>query len=223
MYDFINFLKTGKTSKQKSYFTDFVTLFFILYFIELLLLSGKGLILGENWIDPEDFDLLNWSKFFSYVIMIPIVEELMFRSPLLFHKNKWIGYVMFPIIIAGCYIFVKIEWLKHGLAILFLLLGISFFTSKKAKKSIVIFITNNYLTMVYVTSILFGLMHMQNYENIDLKAFLSVLNRIVGGFYFAFLVTKYQNLGASILMHAINNSTVFIFLLIAQYFFHSAL
>ncbi|MDR6300247.1 membrane protease YdiL (CAAX protease family) [Mesonia maritima] len=73
-------------------------------------------------------------------------------------------------------------------------------------------ISQNYFIMIYLTSICFGAIHMTNYEEVNVQTFLSVIGRVMGGFYFAFIVTKYS-LKSSYLLHAINNIIPFFILL----------
>ena len=53
---------------------------------------------------------------------------------------------------------------------------------------------------------------MTNYDIVDFKAFISVIGRVVAGFYFAFIVTKYD-FKSSYFLHGINNAIPFLLIL----------
>ncbi len=208
MNDFIYFLKTGKTSTKKNYIQDFVILFLVLFFVELVFISLKLYIYNERFFDEKDMEWLPQKKLLMFVVFVPLVEEILFRGILTARKSNWIIYAIgFGIIFLG------LSYIKSYLSLILigLVFLLMFFYNRKSKfRSLVKnFISNNYLLLVYISSILFGLAHITNYDTIELKTFLSTLNRMLAGFYYAYLVTKY-NFGANSLMHITNNVLAFL-------------
>ncbi len=208
MKDFIYFLKTGKTSIKKNYFQDLVVLFLLLFIVNFVFASLKLYLYNEPFLGAGDMELLKPQKLLMFVVFIPLVEEILFRGILNIRKSNWIVYV-----IGLGMIFLVLSYIKgyFSLVGIGVILLFSFFYNRKStfRKSIKNFISNNYLLLVYVSSILFGLAHITNYDTIEFKTFLSTLNRILGGLYFAYLVTKY-NFWANSLMHIANNGLAFL-------------
>ena len=163
-------------------------------------------------IDKEVLEKLNCEKFLSYILIIPIVEEIIFRAPLLIPRAKIFSLLISIGFILSFIIYVQNEKIQLSLISAVGLFEIAYWKSNKLKQFINDFIERKYLFLVIVSSFSFGLLHLGNYESIDFISFISVIGRIIGGFYLAFIVTKY-GLKSSCLMHGINNIIPFIILL----------
>ncbi len=208
MKDFIYFLKTGKTSTKKNYFGDLVVLFLIIFVVSMVFTALKLYLCNEPFFDKKSMALLNTKKLLMFVFFIPLVEEILFRGILTIRKSNWIVYA-----ISFVMIFLVLFYIKSYFSLVwigFILLFLFFYNrNSKIRNWVKNFISNNYLLLVYASAILFGLVHIRNYDIIEFKTFLATLTQILGGFYFAYLVTKY-NFWANSLMHIINNGIAFL-------------
>ncbi len=213
--EFAVFFKTGKTTTDKNYFQDFLILFSIVFTIGILIGLLKGYIYDINLIDNEDFEMLNWETFISYVFIVPLIEEFVFRSSLSIPKAN-IYSVLFSIgLIIFSSIYIENETSKAISIVLIIIVQILYFKSNNLKLIINNCIEKNYLLLIYLTSISFGLIHIFNYDALNFQTFLSVIGRVIAGFYFAFIVTKYD-LKSSYMLHGINNIIPFLILLVAK-------
>lgn len=213
--EFAGFLKTGKTTKEKNYLNDFLILFSIVFFIGILISLLKAYIYDLNMIDEEDFDNLNWETFISYVIVVPFIEEIIFRAPMLVPKGKIYSILISLVSVFSILIYIENETLQASIIILIITLQILYLAYSRMGSEVNNFIKKNYLLLVYLTSISFGLIHMANYEGVGLQTFISVIGRIIAGFYFAFIVTKYD-FKSSYFLHGINNVIPFIILFVTK-------
>jgi len=164
-------------------------------------------------ISKKSIEKLNWEIFLGYVIVLPIIEEIIFRAPLLIPKSK-----IYSLLISINLIILSVFFIKNDLAQLIIIISIAlleilYWKSKILNELLNDFIKRKYFIFVIISSFSFGLLHMWNYEKIDLISFISVIRRIISGFYFAFIVTKY-NLKSSCFLHGINNTIPFIIMLL---------
>ncbi|UJH92649.1 CPBP family glutamic-type intramembrane protease [Antarcticibacterium sp. 1MA-6-2] len=213
--EFSGFLKTGKTTDKENYFKDFFILFLIVFTIGILISLVKAYFYDLNIIDEEDFDSLNWGTFFSYVIVVPFIEEIIFRAPLVIPRSKIYSGLISLVLIFSSIIYLKNEIASAVLIILVIIIQILYLFNSKICLIINDFIKKYYLALIYLTSISFGLLHMLNYEAINVQTFISIIGRTIGGFYFAFIISKYS-FSSSYLLHGKNNVIPFLVLVIAN-------
>jgi membrane protease YdiL (CAAX protease family) len=213
MNEFLLFIKSGRTSNTKSFVNDFIILFLIVFILGISISFLKGVYFDIEMISEEDFEKLNWKTFLSYVLIIPIIEEIIFRAPLLIPKAKIYSLLISVVIIFSSIIYIENDATQIIVVISILFLEIIYWKNKKIMEFINEFIRRNFFLLVILSSISFGLFHMWNYEKIDLITFISVIGRIIAGFYFAFIVTKY-NLKSSCFLHGINNTIPFLILIL---------
>ncbi|MGO2358352.1 CPBP family glutamic-type intramembrane protease [Mesonia sp.] len=213
MKEFLLFIKSGKTSNRNNYINDFIILFLIVFILGITISFLKGVYFDIQMISQEDFAKLNWKTFLSYVLIIPIIEEIIFRAPLLIPKAKIYSLLISIILIFSSVIYIENEIIQLTLISSIALLEIVYWKNEKFRELLNDFIKRRYFILVILSSVSFGLLHMWNYEKIDLISFTSVIGRIIAGFYFAFIVTKY-NLKSSCFLHGINNTIPFIILLL---------
>ncbi len=213
--EFAVFLKTGKTTTDKNYSQDFLILFSIVFTIAISISLLKSYFYDISLIDKEDFEKLNWKTFLSYVLVVPLIEEIIFRAPLLIPKAKIYSILISVILIIASLIYIENETLNGISIILIIIIQILYFRSNHLRLIINNCIEKNYLLLIYLTSISFGLIHMFNYDALNFQTFISVIGRVIAGFYFAFIVTKYD-LKSSYMLHGINNIIPFLILLVAK-------
>jgi len=188
-------------------------LFLIVFIISISISYLKSVLLDIEMISKKSIEKLNWEIFLGYVIVLPIIEEIIFRAPLLIPKSK-----IYSLLISINLIILSVFFIKNDLAQLIIIISIAlleilYWKSKILNELLNDFIKRKYFIFVIISSFSFGLLHMWNYEKIDLISFISVIGRIISGFYFAFIVTKY-NLKSSCFLHGINNTIPFIIMLL---------
>ena len=215
MREFLLFLRSGKTNNEKTYFNDFIILFSIVFIIGFSISFLKGMYFDINMVDEEIFEKLNWESFLNYVFIFPIIEEIIFRAPLLVPKAKIYSILISIVIFFLVVIFIDNEYYKLGIISLIVILEFVYLKNNRFKNFINNFIDNKYLIIVILSSVSFGLLHMWNYEKIDFSSLISIIGRIIAGFYFAFIVTKYD-LKSSCFLHGLNNTIPFLILLMME-------
>ena len=188
-------------------------MFLIVFIISISISYLKSVLLDIEMISKKSIEKLNWEIFLGYVIVLPIIEEIIFRAPLLIPKSK-----IYSLLISINLIILSVFFIKNDLAQLIIIISIAlleilYWKSKILNELLNDFIKRKYFIFVIISSFSFGLLHMWNYEKIDLISFISVIGRIISGFYFAFIVTKY-NLKSSCFLHGINNTIPFIIMLL---------
>jgi len=135
-------------------------------------------------------------------IVGPVYEEFLFRAIL---KPNKIGVSLF--VFAFSYLFLKIAHLGFNLNIvLSLIIGILIYISNI--KINTVFYNKNYRSLIYFSSILFGLVHLTNFNltfSILLLSPILMLPRIFTGFSLAFIRVKF-GLVYAILFHSLFNA-----------------
>lgn len=215
MKEFLYFLTSGKTSNNKKYIQDFVILFLVVFSIGITISILKHYFYDIDMFDDEEFEMLNWKTFFSYVLIIPLFEEVIFRAPLLIPKANIYSISICILILIASFIYIENTYLVLSISIVVLTLQTLYLTAKRFMDTINKAIRNRYLILVIVSSISFGLLHMSNYEEINFQTLISVIGRIIAGFYFAYIVTKYD-FKSSYFLHGINNIIPFAILFVAK-------
>lgn len=215
MKEYLQFLKSGEMSNKKAYFNDFVISFLLVFTIKLSISILKGVCLDIPLIDKEDFENLNWKIFLSYIIVIPIIEEIIFRAPLLIPKAKFYSVLITIVLIFSGIIYIENEYFQLTFISLTLILEMIYVKHRRFQNMLNSLIQKNYLALVFLSSVSFGLLHMWNYDEINFLSFISVIGRIITGLYFAFIATKY-GLISSYFLHGLNNVIPFLILLVAE-------
>lgn len=202
---------------DKPFIVD-VKLFFVIIFFQITFSIAKSLIMGQPLIEEGDFEALTINGMFALLILAPIVEEFVFRGIFAFIKNKWalVFYIplsVFLILTALTKIsFNFIPYFNWGLIIILGLVTFLFY------REIVGFFFENRLLMIVITALLFSIVHIYNYQVIDLGAYLGLIPRFVGGLFLGYVALKYGLL-TSIGFHFLNNLIVVFIAFIQKQFF----
>lgn len=154
------------------------------------------------------------------VILAPIMEEGMFRSIVKPTKNEFIFFLcVWIIVLMAPLIPEDIFWaLKFGFLILLAILLFIFlreFIPNSWQVNISYFLNKYYLYVWFLTSVIFGMVHIYNYVDgfqLDFILFIMIFPRIIAGFFFGKIKIENKGLGWSMAMHAMNNATVLFFL-----------
>jgi len=209
--DFLKFLKTGKTSSDKDYVNDFLFLFLIFFAFRTAISFIKAYLYNLSIIDAEDFDKLTWETCFSFVLFVPLYEEIIFRGILAMKKNLKFSIPIAMIVSVTAMLYLENSLLTISIIFLLMVLVWAILKVEKIQKYLLKFLRENYLWLVYFSSLAFGLMHVFNAETIQLHTFIFEIGKVISGLYLAYLLTKY-NFTANYFMHGVNNSIPFLIL-----------
>ena len=202
--DFIIFLKNPSLEKQ--FDIKSLSLFLRLVWKSFLILLAGDLILGLVFCGPLiyfnlfpsvkgiNFSLLNILKI---SLFYPIVEELIFRLPL--RSSKFNLVISFSILISLLVIkrLVSNFYLAISLSLI-LYFSLSLFFQKDSLRFIKLinFFTLKFRLVFYFQALLFGFLHLTNY-NIEIKYFyifpLFIMNYIFSGCFWGYLRVRYAN------------------------------
>jgi len=173
----------------------------------------------EEMLKENPFQL-----FILGAIFAPIIEEMMFRTlikpshnDLLFLLCSW------PIFYANFYIPNDLHWLIKLAFISILMLSL-FYTLKRIipthkTNKLRIFLSNYYLIILILSSLIFGLVHINNYVDtfiLDITLITLIIPRILSGFMMGLLKVKNKNIYWSMGLHTLNNSVVLLIMISAQ-------
>jgi hypothetical protein len=216
--DFIIFLKNPSLEKQ--FDIKSLSLFLRLVWKSFLILLASDLILGLVFCGPLIFFNLfpsvkgiNFSLFniLKISLFYPIVEELIFRLPL--RSSKFNLVISFSILIS-LLIFKRLVsnfYLAISLSLI-LYFSLSLFFRKDSFQLIKLinFFTLKFRLVFYFQALLFGFLHLTNY-NIEIKYFylfpLFIMNYIFSGCFWGYLRVRYANgIYLCIVSHILINS-----------------
>lgn len=213
--EFLLFIKSGKTSGNRNILSDFVILFFIMLVVRFAIILIKALILGENLSDfSEEQDQFTFPMVLSFVIFLPLFEEIVFRGFLGLPKNKINTFFIGIAAIIGLLIIVKESEIVYPALFIVLLFGFAYLRIESFQNKVDNFIVRYYHILVIISVFLFAGIHITNYDDYSPGTFVAIVPRVISGFYLSFIVTKYS-IWHSWLMHSVNNMIPFLFLLFA--------
>ncbi len=204
---------TGQNSVSKIKWLFFLLAFempFMLIAIFLQnLLFKNGLVNSENHFVNELIHKGDILFVTISILILPFIEELIFRLPLRFKKGNFIPCIIFIILLSGMFLFEKLQPavsvpLFLGIAIL---LSFYFFHRRMAEKREAI-LYSNYPLYFYFVAILFALAHLANFSySISLLLFapIIVLPQFAGGFFMGFIRIK-QGFIWGFFLHALHNA-----------------
>ena len=196
-------------------------LFFIVLGILSIIIPGLDL---DTYQQTDLNRLLEESPMklvFLAVVLAPLIEEGMFRTLIKPSKNELIFFLcIWLFVIALAFIPEDVSWMiKYGFLLLFFILSFIFlreFIPLTWQKSLCMFLSRYYKVIWIITSVVFGMVHIFNYvEGFELNFVLMLLifPRIIAGYFFGKIKVENNGLIWPILMHAMNNGSVFIILL----------
>jgi len=202
--DFIIFLKNPSLEKQ--YDIKSLSSFLKLVWKSFLILLASDIILGLLFCGPliyfNLFPSLKGINFSSFNILkislfYPIIEELIFRLPLRSSKfnlivsfSILISLLVFKRLISNVYLAISLSLILYFSLSLFLRED-SFFLVK-----LINFFMLKFRVVFYFQALLFGFLHLTNY-NIEFKYFylfpLFIMNYIFTGCFWGYLRVRYAN------------------------------
>ena len=162
--------------------------------------------------------------FILAVIFAPIIEEMMFRTLIKpSHSDLILLLCSWPIFYVNRFIPVDVHW-AIKLAFIAVLLFTIFYVLRELipiqkTKKIRAFLNKYYVGILIISSLLFGLVHINNYvENFAINAALIalIIPRIISGVMMGLIKIKNQHIIWSMGLHALNNGVVISLLIIAS-------
>ena len=155
------------------------------------------------------------------VIIAPLLEEGMFRTLIKPSPNELIFFLCSWLLVLGITIIPEeANWLiKFGFLLPAFVLSFIFLKElipEKWQLGICRFLDRNYKVVWFLTSVIFGMVHIYNYvEGFELTfvLFLLIVPRIIAGYFFGKIKIENEGLLWPIIMHAMNNGIVFLILL----------
>jgi membrane protease YdiL (CAAX protease family) len=203
--------------QEKDFIFDFIHLFLIVTILSFAFLISTYLIFNKPLFDADDLKLLRTpEKLVIFVIIIPIIEEFSMRG--IFVINNKLNIILWTVcLILILFTFISQRWVLLPLILGILALSLFLFFNFEFRQAFNHFISNYFLLFLFLTSVVFGFLHLTNYQTLDTHTVLKILPRILGGFYLGYIANKY-GIMYSILMHCVNNIIPFLMVICYQYF-----
>jgi hypothetical protein len=167
--------------------------------------------------DTDDLKIFRTpEKLLLLVIILPIVEEFSMRG--LFVVNNKLNIILWTVcLLAVLFSFISRLGVSIPLTFGIVALSLFLFFNFEFRQAFNHFISNYFLLFLFLTSVVFGFLHLTNYQTLDTHTVLKILPRILGGFYLGYIANKY-GIMYSILMHCVNNIIPFLMVICYQYF-----
>lgn len=175
------------------------------------LLFKNGLVTSENHFVKDLFKESVFLSFAIFILILPFIEELVFRLPLRYKKVNFIPFIVLITSINGVILFETFHFpLSLSIPLLVVVTAILIFyifNRNMAEKRETI-LSSNYPLYFYAVTTLFALAHLSNFNySVSLLLFapIVVLPQFVGGFLFGFIRIK-QGFIWGFFLHALHNA-----------------
>lgn len=200
---------------KKNILFDFVYLFAIIISLNIIILISSYLIFSKPLFDDEDLKLLNLEKLILFIFILPIIEEFSIRGIFAFNNKI---YIMISVVSTIIILFAFINNILFSsiLSLFIIIFGIYILANNDFRINFNSFIKNNHLYILILSSFIFGILHLGNYDKIDFHTFFKIIPKFIMGLYFGYIAYKYGIL-YSYMMHCINNTLPFLILLLQQH------
>ena len=204
--DFLLFLKDPHAAGVTIYRWGTLGLFAVLQLLNYLCVLSKG----GPMINASDLVRLTPEKLLTFILLIPLVEELGFRGFLLFHKKKYVVIAALIILhllsLFGESWYGELPWLRYPLMLLVALWLGSMLVNRKARDWTLGLIGRHKRVLIYVSSIAFGCLHLMNHDHFAVIDLLPIVPKVVSGLFGAYVTVRSNSIVPSWLFHAANNS-----------------
>ncbi len=214
MKEFVNYIESPYflPKNEKINIKQFLKLLLLNFAISIFLgflLIAISKITGEKLDVNQSLSL----KFKFYVIFIgPILEEIYFRLLLRISKKNLIIFSVNNLFVTIFFVLNKHYFIAGMLVFIniLMILLIQFKTLEVVKR----FLINNFNYYFYVSAILFGILHIFNFNvlsvQVILLAFILTSKQITGGIFLGYIRMKY-GIKYSMLFHSLVNLIVLVF------------
>ena len=161
----------------------------------------------ENAVEQVLEDASPWAFAFLAVIAAPVLEELLFRLPITRYKRDlWLWLGLMPLLVWVVFGFTPL--IVSIMLVLMLIGGVMLFLIKKERFQFLVH--KSFPLLVYLTSVIFGLIHLGNYSGLPWLSggiVIFVLPQLIIGFLLAFARVRLGFL-STILLHALHNGSI---------------
>lgn len=216
-----------KTKRLFGYYLKLWGLY-ILFFIAAAILTSIYPELAPEKYKQEFLNLLAKESplqlFVLAVIFAPIIEEMMFRTLIKpSHTDIILLLCSWPLFYINGFLPDDVHWsIKIGFIALCLILQfyiVNQLIPNERTVKVRTFLNKHYIPVLIVSSLLFGLVHINNYVDdfmINAALVLLIVPRILSGFMMGLIKIKNEGLEWSMGLHAINNGVVVGIMILAQ-------
>lgn len=204
-WDFFLFLRGAGNKLEPVHIWQDVVLFFVLALISILCITIKHIVTSEPIAEDSDLHMLSFEKILLSVLLFPIVEEFSFRGFLVFDDRRCI-YASFILTLFLVYVVVKSPSFMCFLLAMITLFFLFLLFNNGFRSSVVLFIARNKIAAIYISSIIFGVLHIANYERFSVVDSIFIFHKILSGLFFSYAIVKYNNIWPACLFHAMNNA-----------------
>lgn len=223
MVDFLNFILKGKYDVNNlgllhslkfvigGYFRN---LFF--YSLIVILFTYFGLTTSEKSPTVKHSEIPAYFKLLFVCLVMPLLEELVFRLPLRFNKvNIIIATILFFVL---TYFLTKKYLVGFGNFRYFIFLFLSGISLLLLLKNYIFFesyFNKNFLLLMHLSTIIFCLIHYWNYnfQSNSITPYLLMFLMLINGYYFAYTRMKF-GISYAIFIHSFHNIIVSIPLIV---------
>lgn len=201
--DFLLFLKDPHAAGTSIYRWGTLGLFAVLLLLNYLCVLSKG----GPMINASDLVRLTPEKLLTFILLIPLVEELAFRGFLLFHKKKYVVIVAL-LMLFFIFSFENLSWFRYPLMLLVALwLGLML-ANRKARDWTLGLISRHKRVLIYASSIAFACAHLTNYDGFEVVSLLPIAQKVIAGLFFSYVMVRSNSIVPGLLLHAANNSVL---------------
>jgi len=199
--------------KEKKIKLDFIYLFLGVFIFNLIYLYIINTIYKRPFVVEDDFSKLNNGVLTMYVLVIPLIEEFCFRGILDLSKNLLFVSIAISIVVLSLFEFNSFSII--AVTPIFLI-GVSSLFNSSIIYQIKVFVDKYVIIVIIITSILFSIIHLSNYDDLNAEAWLKILPKLIGGLYFGYIAYKYGII-RSCFLHSANNLIPFIMIFVIKY------
>ena len=208
--DFLKFINNPCKKSNRNFRKDFI-IFIFLTVLNFLVLFLKSFYTNEPFIEESDLTLFNIEKIFPYLILIPLIEEFSFRGFLRFKNIKIFIFSVLAVIILLA-TFIKVDIYRNSSIIVLIILTCFIYFQNHLYEKLLLFINENLKYLIWISSIIFGLMHLLNFHDFKFINLIGITEKIIAGLFFCYITRKY-NIFYSFFFHALNNSLPFLIII----------
>ena len=211
--DFLNFFKNPNQKFMGPFKRDFL-IFLILTLLNFFCVFVKSLFTHDPFIDEGDLAKFNSAKLFSFVLLIPLIEELVFRG-FLQYKSRLIFMLSAIAVLFFTSSFIKLETASTAILVMVSILSLIVLFNKRAYHAMLRFIARNTIAITLISAILFGFVHLFNYDTFIWLNLIPIAEKIISGLFLCYIAKKYS-IWHSYFFHALNNLIPFLLIVLYQ-------
>ena len=203
--DFCSFLRNPNTEGLTIARRATIGLFVLFVALNWASAFIKGWITNDSFVDVSDVVELQPEIMLLGGLIYPLIEELAFRSFLLFHKKKYVAISALPTLFF-INSTVHIPWLQYALMLIVLVLYSVMLISQNGRAWTVRAINRHKRLLIFATSLAFGYLHLLNYSSFNPVNLFPTTGKAVGELFYSYVTVRNDSILPAWLFHAINNA-----------------